>query len=105
MADDTNPARVLPLVPLRGNRRVFALVVVPDCGVWHQPPRGQVFFHGLAGAGVFGPVFDRARARIWPCAGLPAGGWAGEPDCALAAGRSGLCVATATAGRNTVEHR
>src|ERR1017187_2907588 len=104
MAHDANTARVLSPVPLCGDRCVFALVLVPDRGVRDQPPGGQVFYYGVAGAGVFGPVCDSADARVRSCAGLPAGGRAGEPDRAVAAGRSGLRGAAATTRRDVVEH-
>ena len=73
--------------------------------VRNPDPGEPLFLHPVERAGISHVVFDRAHARVWPFARLPAGGRTGKSNRALAARRRGVCLPAATAGRDALEHR
>ncbi len=74
--------------------------------VVRNPDAGDpLFLHPMECTGISHAVFDRAHARVWPFARVPAGRRPGEPNRALATRRCGICIPAATSGRHALEPR
>src|SRR5437867_11542083 len=78
--DVAHSARLISIVQLRGHRPFPALVLVCSGHNRNQRPGAAVFVCGLEWAGVPGALCDCAGAGVWPWAGLPPGGRAGQRE-------------------------
>ncbi len=98
-------ARIHPVVPIHGDRRLSPLVMVHPGAVPHSSGALPLYLLNLGCAGICGVVWHCADARIRPCAGVPVGGRPGRADHPVAAGRRGVCEPAAAAGCHLVEYR